>query len=79
MLTFYEKIEYLAFLFFLKGFFCKQCTCIYMWLNIYHIFNMWILTPKNIYNQGMRDIYISSMWENIQVYFTIACEFLFTI
>ena len=32
---------------------------------------------KNIYNQDMWDIYISNMWENIQVYFTIACEYLF--
>ena len=31
-----------------------------------HIANMWILTPKNIYNQGMWGIHISNMRENIQ-------------
>ena len=33
-----------------------------MWVIIYHIASMWILTPINIYKQNMWGIYIGSMW-----------------
>ena len=41
--------------------------------------NMWILIPKDIYNQNMWGIYIGNMWKIMQVYYTLACEYLFTI
>ena len=39
-----------------------------MWVIIYHIASMWILTSKEIYKQNMWAIYVNNMWGSIQLF-----------